>query len=239
MIEVDEAQRILRKAISERATLTSVRSFTKLTMMTGGRAYRGKAALLLERPNRFRIEFLGPFRHPRYVVAFDGERFTQRGETSLTLLKRRGASDSTISIMGLTPEWLVSSALGMPEFDTDAIVFGSTIRIGQELVQLDLSTDEADATMLIREDPSSCDVERFIWIPKRNDGAQVEAVYSDYEELVGPDGELCRIPCTIILKVPESGDSIRIHLSDPEVNVTFPPSLFRVDAPSAPQDATD
>jgi len=227
-LPTDEAQLIAERLASDQAKVRTLRSFARLMLISQGRAYRASVAVLLQRPNRFRIEFLGPFRHPRHVVAFDGKTFSEIGKNNEIRLLSADASGSTLSFLGLTPEWLVSMVLGFPPLSNDSVVVSKSSREAKNRVRLELQDHQASITLWVKQRLGTQDVERFVFESTPDDEPAVEALYVDFRDMTGRDGVLCRLPRIVTISVPARRESLRISFADPEVNADLDPASFRI-----------
>ena len=225
---MDEARLIAEGLASNQANIRTLRSFARLMLVSEGRAYRASVAVLLERPDRFRIEFLGPFRHPRHIVAFDGKTFGEIGKNNEIRLQDAQASGSTLSFLGLTPEWLVSSVLGLPLVSTSSILVDRAFREAKSRIRLELRDDRGRITLWTRLRSSPLVVERFVFEPGADGAPVIEVSYSDFKDITGRDNVRCRLPRIVTIRIPERRESLRISFSDPEVNAELDPAFFRI-----------
>jgi len=224
----EEARLIVERLTSDRAKVRTLRSFARLMLVSEGRAYRASVAVLLERPNRFRIEFLGPFRHPRRVVAFDGKMFSEIGKHNEIRLQDADASGSTLSFLGLTPQWLVSAILGLPPISSDSVVVDEAFREAKNKVRLELRDGPADMTLWARQRSGRQYVEKAVFNPKSAGEPVVEMLYSDFMDITGQDSVRCHLPRIVTIRVPERRESLRIILSEPELNAHLDPAVFSI-----------
>ena len=227
-LRTDEGYLIVERLASDRAKVRTLRSFARLMLVSEGRAYRASVAVLLERPGRFRIEFLGPFRHPRHVVAFDGKMFSEIGKNNEIRLLNADVSGSTLSFLGLTPQWLVSAILGLPPISQDSIVVDGAFREAKNKVRLELNDGRADMTLWVRQRSGRQDVEKAVFNPRFGGEPVVEMLYSDFRAITGQDSVHCKLPRIVTIAVPERRESLRIILSEPELNARVDPALFRI-----------
>ena len=228
-LATEEGWQILERLASDSAEIRTMRSFAKLMLLTEGRTYRASVAVILERPNRFRIEFLGPFNHPRHILAFDGKVFSEAGDNKDIRLQDNEASSSTLSSLGLKPEWLVSAILGLPPISRDSLVVDGAVREARDKVRVDLRDSYADITLWTREQSHGPYVEKAVVKPKSGGDPPVDMLYSDFRDIAGKDNTHCRLPRTITISVPERRKSLRIIFSEPEVNAELNPAVFRIE----------
>jgi len=205
-----------------------LRSFARLMLVSEGRAYRASVAVILKRPNRFRIEFLGPFKHPRHLVAFDGKMFSEIGKNNEIRLLDANASGSTLSFLGLTPQWLVSAILGLPPISPDSVVVDGAFREAKNKVRLELSDGRADMTLWVRQRSGLQCVEKVVFNPGSGEEPVVEVLYSDFKVMAGQDSVHCHLPRIVTIMVPERRESLRIILSEPELNAHLDPAVFTI-----------
>ena len=227
-LATEDAWQIVEKLASDRDKVRTLRSFARLMLLTEGRTYRASVAVILERPDRFRIEFLGPFNHPRHILAFDGKMFSEVGDNKEIRLQDAEASGSTLSSLGLTPEWLVSAILGLPPISRESLVVDGAFREARNKVRLDLRDCHADITLWTRQRSQSQSVEKAVVNPKTGGEPLVEMQYSDFRDIAGKDNTRCRVPRTVTISIPERRKSLRILFSEPEVNAELNPAVFRV-----------
>lgn len=224
-----QARRMFETISENQSDVKTLRAYAKLRLLSRGRAYQASVAVVLERPDWFRIEFLTPFGQPRFIVAFDGENLSQSGETDQVWLERDEASgDSRLSWLGLSPEWLVSAALGLPPIDTSAMLSLEGFDEGRRGVMLNVKTEEAEAAIWVKKRSDKLDVERFKYSPKSEDSPVVEISYAKFIDVPGADGSVCRVPQVITIGVPARHEGLRIDFEMPELNLDLDASLFHV-----------
>ena len=230
-LATEEARQIVERLDSDRAKVRTLRSFARLMLLTEGRTYRASVAVILERPDRFRIEFLGPFNHPRHILAFDGKMFSEVGDNKEIRLQDAEASSSTLSSLGLKPEWLVSAILGLPPISRESLVVDGASREARNRVRLDLRDCHADITLWARQRSQSPYVEKAVVKPQSGKEPLVEMQYSDFRDITGQDNTHCRVPRTVTISVPERRKSLRILFSEPELNAELNAAVFRIERP--------
>ena len=214
--------------ISDHEGVTTLRSFARLMLVSEDRAYRASVAVLLERPDRFRIEFLGPFKHPRHIVAFDGKLFSEIGKNNEIRLQDAHASGATLSFLGLTPEWVVATVLGLPPISRDSVLVEQAFREGKNEVRIELKDEAANMTLWLKLRGDNADVERFTLVSADGQQPVIEGFYSDFQNLIGQDEARCRLPRIVVLRAPERRQSLRMTFSGPDVNAKLDPASFRI-----------
>lgn len=223
-----EATSIVGGLISDHENVTTLRSFARLMLISEGRAYRASVAVLLERPDRFRIEFLGPFRHPRHIVAFDGKLFSEIGKNNEIRLQDAHASGATLSFLGLTPEWVVAAVLGLPPMSRDSILVEQAFHEGKNEVRIELEDKAAKITLWVKLRRGRADVERFALVSGDGQQPVIEGFYSDFQEVIGRDDTRCRLPRIVVIRAPDRRQSLRMTFSGPDVNAKLDPASFRI-----------
>ncbi|MBN2209138.1 MAG: hypothetical protein JW759_07565 [Candidatus Coatesbacteria bacterium] len=227
----EEAWQTVERLAKDRAKVRTLRSFARLMLLTEGRTYRASVAVILERPDHFRVEFLGPFNHPRHILTFDGKTFSEAGDNNEIRLQDTEASGSTLSSLGLTPEWLVSAILGLPAISRESLVVDGAVREAKNRVRLDLRDCHAEITLWTKQQSHGPYVEKAVVKPQSGGAPVVEMQYSDFRDIAGQDDTHCRVPRIVTISVPERRKSLRIFFSGPEVNAELNPAVFRIGRP--------
>ena len=223
-----QATSIVGGLIADHEKITTLRSFARLMLISKGHAYRASVAVLLERPDRFRIEFLGPFRHPRHIVAFDGGLFSEIGKNNAIRLQDAHASGATLSFLGLTPEWVVAAVLGLPPISRDSVLVEQAFHEGKNKVRIELKDKTANVTFWVKLRDGQADVERFAFVSREGRQPVIEGIYSGFRDVIGQDKTRCRLPRIVILRVPERHQLLRMTFSSPDVNARLDPASFRI-----------
>ncbi|MBN1593258.1 MAG: hypothetical protein JW941_08460 [Candidatus Coatesbacteria bacterium] len=226
-LSLDRAQPIAERLAAEQAKVRTLRSYARLVLTSEGRAYRASVAVLLERPDRFRIEFLGPLGHPHHIAAFDGKTFGELGNNKEIRLRDTSASGSTLSFLGLSPSTLVALVMGIPLESAGKLAVDHAFREPRGRTRLELQ-DERLLTVWTREQSGHPVIEKVFFGPSADGEPSIEILYADVREKVAQDEVRCWIPRIVTINIPDRGESLRIIFSDPDINAKLDPAFFRI-----------
>lgn len=209
----------LREAAGERHALRGV---ARLSLDGPTGSGRAKQIIVLERPDRLRVEVLGFLNQTAAVLVADGETFhwfqhedgsVQRGAVTPRLLER-------VSGLRLTPKEAVDLLLGVPAPERAAdMVGGALLPDGGFRVDLRaagagrvaLQQLEFDAEHRLRRVEARGAEGRLLW----------EARFDDYRRLDGAS-----FAHEIEFRTPTTGARAQLSFREVELNPKLPPDIF-------------
>ncbi len=205
---------------ARRQALRSLRAWAKLSYEAPEESRRVKQLLVVERPDRLRMELFSPFGAVFVLAAADGalaawdrgESVVYRGRASAENLDRYAQVDvpvaAAVDLLLATPA--LSEDAGVVSADGDAIKLWQSLPSGVSAVWFAPVTLEP--LRVERQDADG----RVRW----------RAAYDAWTSVDG-----VRLPSSIGLELPQAQRHIAIVLSDIEVNPTLPPAVFTLATP--------
>jgi len=206
---------------ARRAALRGLRAWARLSYDAPDESRRAKQLLVVERPDRLRMELFSPFGAVFVLTAGDGalaawdrgEAIVYRGAASAANLDRYAQVDVPVPTA-------VDLLLATPPIADDAGVVsadGGAIKLWQETPQGVTATWFAAATL----DPLRVEYQDA-------DGrVRLRAAYDAWTAIDG-----VRLPSAVALDLPAAQRRIGIALSDIEVNPPLPPAVFALATPA-------
>lgn len=221
---VEELQAILA---ARREAIRSLRSQASIAISSPERNAKASQFLVVERPDRLRVEVFSPFGIAFALTAADGELAAYireqnrvfRGAATPENLGRYTSLDLQVSdvvdvVLGGAPPRKVESASVFVETATGRLRLRQETGQGAQVVlfagdtRLPLAIEELD------------DDGTLLW----------RASFADYRGAPSP------VATRIGLELPAAEQTVEIVLDDPEVNPSLPASLFSLPTPSGAQE---
>lgn len=204
---------LLARLMQRNARLESLRSLAKISYRVGQQKGGFQGAIVVGRPDRFRLEAFSMFGTALVVTVdadavtgfYPGENRFYRGVSSKENLFRY-----TQVLLDLKE--LTSLLMGMPP-----VVANARWEVTQNIVQRRLPGGSLDVVELISETGVPVRWERF----DRSGALQFSAVFQEFSNTsAGP------FPLKISFVVPDLERLVEIRYDEPEINAKLPDSLF-------------
>jgi hypothetical protein len=206
---------------ARRAALHSLRAWARLSYTAPDESRRAKQLLVVERPDRLRLEVFSPFGAVFVLTAADGELSAwDRGEAVVY----RGAASAENLDRYVQVDLPVPDAVNLllatpPLARTPGVVTadGDAIKLWQDSSDGVTATWFATATL----DP------RRVEHQGADGRVRLRATYDAWSALNG-----VRLPSQVAIELPESQRRIAVDLSDIEVNPPLAPTTFALATPA-------
>jgi outer membrane lipoprotein-sorting protein len=202
--------------------IRSLRSIGKLSFQSNEGKWSTKISLLVERPDKIRIEALSMF-GAFWVVTYDGSELSHLDVRSLVLRRGDGGKENLRKILRVPLEIddLTSLLMGiLPK--GNAGVSEKDLVFNPEVPDAKLTRNsDAGAEERVWFSPSD-DVPRKI----ERDGASGVWLEAEYRGIREASGFF--FPKEVILRFPAEEISVRVEYDEPEINPALPPDLFRL-----------
>jgi outer membrane lipoprotein-sorting protein len=219
--EPARALELIREAGGKRQNL---RALGRLTYFGEKGRVRLKAALLVERPGRFRFETISPLEQPVDVMACDGDRQWLLSKEKLSEGAATPENVARLLPLPMEPEDVVDTLLGgVPTSDRFT---PSKIAWSDDRWVLTVASGDGDAGRLTIE-PATKRVVAMDLLQGGGD-VRVSVSFEDFEDAGEGFGE---VPRKIGLRMPGRDLDVDIRLKEVDVNVALKKELFRIDAP--------
>jgi len=213
----NQADLLLDTVLRQTRSVTNVISEAKLTLSLGDKVYRARAVVALSRPDRFRVEILGPFGTPRSIVAYDGDKITASGSSQDVWLRAADKSREPRMWLGLTPRWLVSAALGLPPVDANSVSSVKAVRYKRHRLLLQLVTNDGRALALVQRSGQRANVEKFVFFPSAGQPI-LEVSYDNFSQLRSGETESVSFARAVQISCPQTKETLRIRYIRPRFN---------------------
>jgi len=189
-------------------------------------SFRSRQALVLERPDKLRVEVRGVLGETLAVLATDGETFQmfEAADRHFTSGEVRDDLLWNVAHLALTPADAVEVILGAPHLAA-GLTPGAAFDAGDGRIRIDLLDDAGALRRQVEFDAEG----RLRSILERRGGAvRWEVRFDAYEPVAGA-------PLAHELAIRAHHDAARalLRLADVELNPPLPPSIFRLDALAA------
>jgi hypothetical protein len=206
---------------ARRAALQSLRAWARLSYESPDESRRAKQLMVVERPNRLRLEVFSPFGAVFVLTTADGrlaawdrgESTVYRGAASAKNLDRYAQVDlpvpTVVDLLLATPP--VNGSDGVVSAD------GASIKLWQE------TSSGVRAAWFSADSLEPLRVEQ-----QAPDGSVL--LRTSYDGWTAVD--TVRVPTTLTIELPDTQRRIGIALSDIEVNPSLPASVFALATPS-------
>lgn len=206
-----------------RAALRSLRSEATIAIASPERSVTARQFLIVERPDRLRVEVFSPFGAIFALTTSGGElaawvreeKRVYRGEATAENLSRWTGLDLQVAdvvdvLLGGPPERDVRSASVFAESATGRLRLRQETVAGAQVVSF-----ASDTLLPLGLEELDLDG-RLLW----------RATFASYRDIAG-----VTLATRIGLELPASSQSVDITLSEPEVNPPLPESLFLLPTP--------
>lgn len=205
----------------------NMRALGRLTYFGEKGRVRVKAAMLVDRPGRFRLETISPFEQPLEVMASDGVRLWMLSKEVLSEGPATPENIARFLPIPMYPEELVDTLLGgVPTSDRFV-----PLRVDRDsgdderwILTLQAATGQVGK---VRIDP---DRKRVLGVELLETGGAVRASvrFDDFQPAGQDAGE---VPRALTVRAPGRDLEVDIKLKEVDVNVALDASLFRIDPP--------
>ncbi len=215
------ADQVLDSLRSRRKAIHSLRSMAKLRYESPRGNESARHILVLERPDRIRIEVLSIL-GTLLALTSDGENFAAYVPREQTVYRGASSADNISAYIpiDLTVADLIDHALGTPPLDLNNAI---TVDSDQRGIRVSQVRGTNTRIGWYRPDLTP------IAYQELGDNARVllDATYSDIETI-----DSTPITTTIELSFPASKQKVKISLRDPEINPRVKPSIFSLPSPA-------
>lgn len=220
----ERALEVVREAGKERRNL---RALGRVTYFGEKGRVRLKAAIVVERPARFRFETISPLEQPIDVMASDGTRLWLLSNGKLSEGRASAENVAKLLPLPLEPAEVVDTLLGgVPSAHRFRAVGIAREDEGDERWLLSLEGNAGESAR-VSVDPVRRVVVRMELLEPGGD-VRLGVTFEDFEGAGESTGEL---PRTIRLRMPSRDLDVHIKLKEVDVNVPLEEGLFRIVAP--------
>lgn len=216
-----DAQAIVAADAARRAALRSLRAWARLAYQSPDESHRAKQLLVVERPDRLRLEVFSPFGAVFVLAAADGA-LTAYDRGASTVYRGAASADNLrrYTQMDLPVAGAVDLLLGTPPLDAAE---PGIVSVDGAAIELWRGTADGGA--------------RVVWyspalLPQRyeeqdRDGrVRLRAAYDGYASIDGVE-----VATQLHIELPPSQQRIELTLSDVEVNPALGAAVFALQTP--------
>ncbi len=220
-----DAREALVEATNACRAIASIVAEASVSGSAGGRRLRARLSLGLQSPASARLEAIGPFARPLFILAARGDSATLLLNDDNRLLKGAPPADVLEALTGvpLDAADLRDALTGCPSLDALA---GEARQLGDEW----RTVQDGSRTVYLRRNPREAPWRAVAIVHRPADRPEWRAEYRDFVE---------GLPRTIrfISTDPDRFD-LRLTLADLELNTPLPADAFEVRIPATAQPIT-